>query len=75
MKHNISFTSANQEIRFAGLPIADKAIRRLIGWLTHPVAANRLQRQAAGSRHCCTASKHCARHGVNCPRFSPPAPE
>jgi len=64
MEHIISFSDGTHAIRFAGLPIVHTAIRRLIGWLTHPVAANRLQRQAADPRHCGTASKHCARHGV-----------
>ncbi len=74
MEHIISFSNNYHTIQPADLLIAKTAITRLTGWLAHPFVTTKAQGPTPGSRHCCPPTKHCSRHGVNCPRFSPLGP-
>jgi hypothetical protein len=71
MEHIISFSDNYHAVQPAGLPFAKTAITRLIDWLAQPFVTSKPQIATPGSKGCCPPNKHCSRHGVNCPRFSP----
>ncbi len=74
MAHIISFSNNYHAVQPAGLPFAKTAITRLADWLAHPFVTTKPQIPTHGSRRCCVPNKHCSKHGVNCPRFSPLTP-
>jgi len=71
MEHIISFSNNYHAVQPGGPPFTKTAITRLADWLAHPFAATKPQSRTPGSRHCSAPTKHCSKHGVNCPRFSP----
>lgn len=74
MEHFISFSNHYHVIPPADLPIAKSEIRALIDFLAHPFVTTKPQKPMPGSIHCSVPNKHCSRHGVSCPRFSPLIP-
>lgn len=74
MEHIISFANNYHPIHPVDLPAVKSAITLLTGWLAHPFVKTKPQKPLSGSRHACASNKHCSKHGVNCPRFSPLTP-
>jgi|GEM_PF-2920630 len=74
MEHIIGFSNNYEAIPLADLSSATTKLGRLIDWLTYPLVTTRPQSPIPGSRHCSAPTRHCLKHGVNCPRFSPLTP-
>lgn len=74
MEHFISLSNHYHAMPPVDLSIARTEFRGLIDWLTHSFVKTHPQRPTPDAGYCCTPNKHCLRHGVNCPRFSPLTP-
>ena len=74
MEHIISLSNNYHPVQPDDLPIVKTVIGALIDRLTQPFGTAKQQKPMPGSRHCCLPKKPCAKHGVNCPRFSPLPP-
>lgn len=73
MEHFVSLSSHYHDhaIPPVDQPIFREELRALIVWLTHTFVKPQSQRMLPVARYCRTPNKHCPKHGVNCPRFSP----
>lgn len=74
MEHIVSFPGNNISIQPADLHSAKSVICGLIDMLARPFTAARPLDPESASMHSCSSNRHCSKHGVSCPRFSPVTP-